>query len=80
MFSLTKKVRWKKYFVLFLVSIENLKVLEYYTSLKEALFLSSTFSKCKNKNAKSRRNNWGIKYTWFIEKYIINLKICLKKT
>ena len=68
--------------MLFLASIENLKNLNYHTSLKKALVLSIICSKCKNnqeKNIERKRVNWDIKDFWFNWKYVITLKIWLKK-
>ena len=68
--------------MLFVASIENLKNLNYHTSLKKTLVLSIICSKCKNnqeKNIERKRVNWDIKDFWFNWKYVITLKIWLKK-
>ena len=38
-FSLTKRLRWKNYIVLLVVSIEKYKILKYYTFSKQHWFL-----------------------------------------
>ena len=68
-FSLTKRLRWRNYFALFGVSIENLKNLKYHTFSKKHsfFFLFVVIVKMKRR----------VDFHW---KYIINLKIWLKKT
>ena len=49
--------------------------------LEKIVILSIIFAKCKNEDEKflRRRIDWDITNSWFNWKYIITLKICLKK-
>ena len=49
-FPLTKDLKWKKSIALFVLSIENLKILKY-TFLKKTLVLFIICSKCKNEDS-----------------------------
>ena len=59
--SLTKSLKWRKlYFVFFLVTIENLKILKYHTLSKKTLVLSIINRKCKNEDEKIFKENESI--------------------
>ena len=59
--SLTKSLKWRKlYFVFFLVTKENLKILKYHTLSKKTLVLSIINRKCKNEDEKIFKENESI--------------------
>ena len=66
---------------MFAVSIENLKNLKYHTSSKKkTLVLSLICSKCKNEDETLFKEEESIEILKILnERYIITLKICLKK-
>ena len=81
-FQELKRLRWKNYIAWFVVSIENFKNLKYHTSYKKQQFflLLAVIARIKKKNQlKNIQTNWK-KNSWFNWKYIITLKIWLKKT
>ena len=51
-FKQLKSLRWKNYIASFVVGIENLKILKYYTFSKKTSILSIICSKCKNEDKK----------------------------
>ena len=52
--------------MLFVVSIEHLKILKYHTFSKKNLVLSITFSKCKNEDEKIFREEESIEISKII--------------
>ena len=51
-------LRWKKFIVFFVVSIENLKTLKYHTFSKKTLVVSIICCKCGNEEEKNIKNSW----------------------
>ena len=80
-FQQLKRLRWKNFIVLFLISIEVSKTL-YHIFSKKTLVLSIIYSKCGNEDEKILKEDESIKIknSWFDKKYITTLKIWLKKT
>ena len=60
-FSITKKIKMKNYIALFVVSIENLKILKYHR-FKKTLLLPIIGSKCKNEDEKSLKKKAQLRY------------------
>ena len=52
LFQWLKGLRWKTYFALFVVTVENLENLKYHTFWKKTLVISISCSKCKNEDEK----------------------------
>ena len=67
----------KKCIMLFLESVENLKIPKCYTFLKKTLVSSTTYCKFKNEDEKIFKEQESI---WFKWKHIITLRIWSRKT
>ena len=66
---------------IFVVYLENFKILKYHAFLKKQsnFLLLAASAKIKMKKYLKKENHLR-DYSWYIQKYMISLKICLKQT